>query len=70
MIHDAPIVSVEISYTNDMISSVRVKFVDQIEATYEVVADIDEVFARIAEQQRRVEQGQSAHGVETQGTSA
>lgn len=70
MIHNVPIVNVEIEYTEDAVSAVHVKFIDQFEASYDSATDIAEVFQRIAEQQKMVEENPSGYGVDTQGTSA
>jgi hypothetical protein len=70
MIHHSPIISVDVAYTDNAVSSLYVKFLDQTEATYDAAADIHEVFRRLAEQQKMIELSYADQGAVTQGTSA
>lgn len=73
MIRHSPILNVDIENTDGGISKIHVKFLDQTEATYDSATDIDEIFRRVAQQQKTVEQRNMIdprQGVDTHGTSA
>ena len=55
MIYNFPILCVNITYADDTVSSVHVKFLDQTEVIYDSSANINEVFNRITEQQKMIE---------------